>query len=272
MPKSRVKACEQCRVAKSRCSLLTPCTRCAKRGLDCHYDLIDRSRKPDSGLQRLRRIQPAKVSLPCPAKDGSALPTQTTGSSGPANGHSEATSTGNRALGVRDVSASFDAADLQIPDMDVPSDFMPELFDLPDSFDLPPFSFNFDMPLSTSDSSAPPEAQLEQRPRSFQQGALTAKLLFSKLASYSHLMADAVRLPPFIYPACWLGRVERCADGSPHRCLPEPLAVCSNLAQMFYLRRDGSEGFVWQQICNHLKQLRDKVSLSIQTVSDSHIN
>lgn len=27
---------------------------------------------------------------------------------------------------------------------------------------------------------------------------------------------------------------------------------------MVYLCRDGSEGFVWQQICGHLKQLREK--------------
>lgn len=38
MPISRKKACEQCRLAKARCSLGSVCTRCLNRGLACEYN------------------------------------------------------------------------------------------------------------------------------------------------------------------------------------------------------------------------------------------
>ncbi|KAI8945415.1 hypothetical protein F4801DRAFT_127059 [Xylaria longipes] len=38
MPISRKKACEQCRVAKARCSLESVCSRCLNRGLTCEYN------------------------------------------------------------------------------------------------------------------------------------------------------------------------------------------------------------------------------------------
>ena len=158
-------------------------------------------------------------------------------------------------------SSSVTTASAPMPRMELPSDFMPDMFDLPDSFGLPPFLFDFDLTSMEHSPATPADVQLEQRPRSFQQGALTAKLLFSKLASYSRIMADARRLPPLVYATCWSSNAGTCEAASPHRCLPEPLAVCSNLVQMFYLRRDGSEHFVWQQICAHLKQLREKVGI-----------
>ncbi|KAI0478079.1 hypothetical protein F4859DRAFT_46683 [Xylaria cf. heliscus] len=38
MPISRKKACEQCRLAKTRCSLENVCSRCRSRGLTCEYN------------------------------------------------------------------------------------------------------------------------------------------------------------------------------------------------------------------------------------------
>ncbi|KAK1999244.1 hypothetical protein LX36DRAFT_574669 [Colletotrichum falcatum] len=37
-PPGRKKACTPCRVSKARCSLESPCRRCAERNLDCKYD------------------------------------------------------------------------------------------------------------------------------------------------------------------------------------------------------------------------------------------
>lgn len=39
MVNSRAKSCDHCRTAKTRCSLSVPCSRCAKRQLECHYSL-----------------------------------------------------------------------------------------------------------------------------------------------------------------------------------------------------------------------------------------
>ena len=254
MPDPRPKACAQCRKAKVRCDLSTPCARCSKRSLDCQYYIVKRSREP----HKLREIQPAINVRHNEATGDSGISKQTSASSGAgsANGHAKFTGVGDYAQTVHDAVSSSIAKAAPTPDMPIPSDFMPDLFELPDSFDLPPFLFELDTPLSASASAGlSADNQLEQRSRSFQQGALTARLLFSKLASYSRMMADAIRLPPFIYPACWSGHAAKCVEASPHRCLPEPLAICSNLTQMFYMRRDGTEGFVWQQIVSHLKQL-----------------
>ena len=159
-------------------------------------------------------------------------------------------------------SSSYSSNDLEFPDFEIPSDFMPDLFDVPD---LP--MLNFGMTLPPLDGPTTDSVHLEQRTRTFQQGALTAKMLYSKLVKYTRVMAEAVHLPPFIYPPCWLSGTPstRCPIDCSHRCLPEALAVCSNLTQMYYVRRIGSEGFVWQQICTHLKQLRDSVGPPCET-------
>lgn len=267
MRKPRTKACEPCRLAKTRCSLPAPCTRCGKRGLNCRYD----TRRDDTGQQaKPRTLRPLK-----PAETLSSISEGASGFS-----QTSGTSTASSKLGPSNVdamrqtcsdgSSSLDAAEKIFPDVEIPSDLVTNLFDWPDSFEISGFDFNFDfdMPFSVSETALQPaEAQLEQRSRSLHQGALTAKMLFGKLASYSRIMADAKRLPPFIYPPCWSSQCSRCVADSPHRCLPETLAICSNLTQMYSLRREGSESFVWQQICAHLKQLRDQVNFVLQTSS-----
>jgi hypothetical protein len=103
------------------------------------------------------------------------------------------------------------------------------------------------------------QPQFSQRTRSIQQGSLTTKMLFSKLADYTKMMGEGKTLPPFIHPPCCLGQGDECTPNSPHQCLPEILAVCANLTQIFHARISGSCGYVWQQICTHLRQLRAEV-------------
>ncbi|KAJ5669062.1 hypothetical protein N7462_010132 [Penicillium macrosclerotiorum] len=105
--------------------------------------------------------------------------------------------------------------------------------------------------------------QLSQRTRSLQQGSLTARMIFSRLAEYSRMMADPTTLPPFIHPPCCLSYdCDDCRPDSPHQCLPEALAVCANLTHMFYSRLPGSQVFVWKQIYAHLQQMRKEVRAS----------
>ncbi|KAF2028048.1 hypothetical protein EK21DRAFT_70684 [Setomelanomma holmii] len=100
--------------------------------------------------------------------------------------------------------------------------------------------------------------QLSQRTRTLQQGSLTAKMVFGRLTGYTRKFAEEKQLPPFIHPSCYPGEQNQCPPGARHRCLPGTLAVCANLAQMFYSRLPGSHGFVWQQICAHLRQLQSE--------------
>jgi hypothetical protein len=142
--------------------------------------------------------------------------------------------------------------------------------DFPSDFELPSDTGSFvaNSLLITPDSSCNETLQPQfcQRTRSIQQGSLTAKMIFSKLADYTRMMGEGKTLPPFIHPPCCLGQSDGCTPDSPHRCLPEILAVCANLTQMFNARVLGSGGYVWQQICTHLRQLRAEVSTRVGIV------
>jgi hypothetical protein len=140
--------------------------------------------------------------------------------------------------------------------------------DFPSAFELPCENSNSDasrllvMPDQPNPSYTEKiQPQLSQRTRSVQQGSLTAKMIFSKLANYTQMMGEGKTLPPFIHPPCCVGQSDECAPESPHRCLPEILAVCANLTNMVYARVPGSHKYVWQQICTHLRKLRAEVSL-----------
>jgi hypothetical protein len=114
----------------------------------------------------------------------------------------------------------------------------------------------FEMDTAPSNAIGP---QLSQRARSLQQGSLTAKMILSRLADYTRTMAKGRQMPPFIHPPCFSADDE-CPSRSPHQCLPEKLAICVNLTQMFYSRLPGSHSFVWQQIRTHVRQMRAEVS------------
>lgn len=58
---SRVKSCKPCRLAKARCSLGKPCSRCASRQVECRYMSEVRSAMTTSTY---RRLQPARTAMP----------------------------------------------------------------------------------------------------------------------------------------------------------------------------------------------------------------
>lgn len=263
MPAPRPKSCDACRLAKARCTLSVPCIRCSKRGVDCRYSTAVVRRQTDQN-QGLRPLRPAP-GVDCGLSENDSFaykpaPSLEISSTSSPNGYTSFSAIGDHAAEVHDALSLPICENAPLPYVYVPPDFVPEAFDLPDSLDISAFIFDFQTtPPSSEDFDEKDEAELVQRSRSFQQGALTAKMIYSKLASYCHLLADAIHLPPFIHPPCWLGASDRCAADAPHRCLPEPLAVCSNLLQMFSMRREGTEGFVWKQICTHLRELQDNV-------------
>lgn len=96
---------------------------------------------------------------------------------------------------------------------------------------------------------------LSTRERSFQQGYLTRKMLLSQMIDYTHRMAEGKTLPPFIHPPCFLNQDNECPPDTPHTCLPKTLAICRTLTQMFYSRTPETNGFIWDQIYSHLRQM-----------------
>ncbi|KAJ5304403.1 alpha/beta hydrolase [Penicillium atrosanguineum] len=153
----------------------------------------------------------------------------------------------------------------QTPDLPDYSEFM-QFLSLPDSFDMSVVnesSVELRTPksLNSMSSTQIPGPQLSQRERSLQQGSLTGKLLLGRLTVYTRMMADPKTLPPFIHPPCSLDSNDECPPDLPHQCLPEALAVCANLTKMFYSNMQGSHSFAWKQICTHLRQMSEEVSL-----------
>lgn len=324
MPNTRAKSCDNCRVAKSRCSLSSPCLRCAKRCLQCHYP---QSRIRDSGNQQRRKdfrpilpvttvpiaiekivnngclhtnnsISIAEISDAVSTERGNLF-----AGSGTNLGETEfdvmatLTDTGTKmpdlAIYQSDTFSPFDVSATSTfpygitpsPDKQGDSDnssisqyFMDSLstsdplslpysvlnFDLSTASSPMPTSVSFtnsDFPMTAMDSvDAPDRLSLSMRERSFQQGSLTAKMILSQLVDYTRRIAEGRNLPPFIHPPCFLGQNEECPPEAPHSCLPQSLAICRNLTQMFYSRTSESSSFIWRQIYTHLREMRAEVS------------
>jgi hypothetical protein len=268
-----------------------PCSRCAKRHLECQYT----SNQPSSQSRRLRLIRPAKFASTSTDTAGSSL-ASTSASSLAVNVSEKKYRSNGLVTGTQlpDLARWSGVSDLQ--NFDLPCSAYPAFLNPPDcsgrafddaggpahgsGFDTLSPSWFQDLDLSsalgafyetgsyvsTSLLTTPDlsctgalQPQFSQRTRSIQQGSLTTKMLFSKLADYTKMMGEGITLPPFIHPPCCLGQSDQCTPNSPHQCLPEILAVCANLTQMFNARVSGSHGYIWQQICTHLRQLRAEV-------------
>ncbi|KAL2201851.1 hypothetical protein CC79DRAFT_1402167 [Sarocladium strictum] len=214
---SRTKSCGACRLAKSRCSLEQPCSRCVDRQLECRY-ITGAASTPTRNVYR--QLEPARKALP----------------ESPA--YAELPDSG----GLRPAT-------------------------LPQAGYLSPSSF--DQTSSPSDAGrrvqhlrgAPPYVAatkvLSLRSRSDAQDKLTANILFSQLKVYPQMLAEGSKLPPFIFPPCFLSIEGQCPSDTTHICLPEILAICASLTQMFISRTPGSVDFVWKQIHAEVRRLRD---------------
>lgn len=255
MPVRRAKACANCRRAKSGCSLSNPCSRCAKRHLECLYtSTLPRSEHRWTGFRPIRPASASSVNGIPPSSLESTLST-------PAMTEA-AFASFNVLPGEIDMTAAGPST--QTPDLSNYSEFM-QFFNLPDAFDMPLANNNaaeLTMPesLNFTPSTKVLCPQLSQRARSIQQGSLTGKMLLGRLTDYTRMMADSKTLPPFIHPPCSLDSNDECPPDSPHQCLPEALAICANLTKMFYSHMHASRNFVWKQICTHLRQMSEEVS------------
>ncbi|KAH8680853.1 hypothetical protein BX600DRAFT_4824 [Xylariales sp. PMI_506] len=88
---------------------------------------------------------------------------------------------------------------------------------------------------------------------------LVMQILLGQIAAYPGMMIQEI-LPPFIYPMCMMnGRLmETCLRDGMHQCLPEPLAICASMVQMFQQRTAQSRSFVWKTIVKEHKRLADE--------------
>lgn len=280
----RSKSCLNCRIARAKCSLSDPCFRCTKRNLECQYPSLLSN---GGGIRRPRIIKPALNSR---TGNGQAR------SAGFEASHLEAHSSMLVMASNTPAPDWLDAADasasqlfgpwqtdqtsssaslshcsagtgLMEPSMEGPlSPLWFEGLDLTaasrisEEISLEAFT-QLAMPHQSSSSEIEAlELQLSQRTRSIQQGSLTAKMVFSRLSDYTRMLADGKELPPFIYPPCYASQSNQCLPGLPHQCLPETLAVCTNLTRIFHNCKPESRGYAWHQVRLHIQHLYAYVS------------
>lgn len=98
------------------------------------------------------------------------------------------------------------------------------------------------------------------RTRTNAQDSLTVNILFGQLTQYPKMLAESLKLPPFIFPPCVLSSGGQCPPDAPHVCLPEVLAICTSLTQLFISQTPGSAGFVCRQIQAEIMRLASCVS------------
>ncbi|KAI1289020.1 hypothetical protein F5Y03DRAFT_378580 [Xylaria venustula] len=102
------------------------------------------------------------------------------------------------------------------------------------------------------------EKFLRPRKEANLQRALMLRILMGQVEDFPRRLTKGSRLPPFIHPQCALhDRLPRecIAKNGSHQCLPEPLAICAGLTQLFFSRNGGNSSYVWKLIYTEQKRL-----------------
>ncbi|KAL7942485.1 hypothetical protein V8C42DRAFT_146146 [Trichoderma barbatum] len=289
MQRSRKKSCTQCRLAKARCSLSYPCSRCRDRDDLCEYShkvrnisrgqiLAPKPQQRTSGIgnaasvERQNYANERSLSAPLALRtsdmyniDGISY---AMGSSSFAAAISDiqpplGESDNNRALHNYPF-ASNQGTDIGRDNREALQDFSPVISPrffyqiIRDNESLHyPFLTGINMMLM------PLDYRLRSRVLASQLDVglrvdkfLSAKMLLGQIGAYPKMMAKGKHLPPFIHPPCVLVDVyPRACNESRHYCLPEILAICSSLLQMFYNTTPGSSSFAWKTIYEHQSHL-----------------
>ena len=292
MPNTRRKACQQCRVAKARCSLASPCSRCAERRLQCHYhssnfrpriNLRPSTQNAEPGVLYRPSHNPSQGASP-----GDFLRPMELIDWNDLQGNNRLLDTFQASLDNTNITPSLHG-NREYPNV-------PILWDsnIPNSLSTCMATLNPNDPsneinsvtISRSNTSAsvleaisPLETSRPTRethksrnnpPRrpaivSTAAKTLTYQVLRGQIKSYPKMMIDGVILPHFIHSRCVLRdqSIQDCvSDAGIHCCLPEPLAICASLMQMFFSKTDASSVFVQSKIHEEISRLHREVSFS----------
>lgn len=88
-----------------------------------------------------------------------------------------------------------------------------------------------------------------------------SSILLGQVTSYPKMMVEGDQLPPLIHPPCHIDNdlAPGCGERSRHQCLPQELAICASLVQMFYERTKANTDFVWTLIYEEKARLQREV-------------
>lgn len=296
MPNTRRKACQQCRSAKARCSLASPCSRCVDRRLPCHYPTLRFRYRNNLRPSTQQYTHDASFHLSDNIANATSVgdllrPTElidwneVEGNSGLLN--SSLVDTNLNSNHENETSGTLQASPL-LWDSSITnslSGFVPALNPNDTSingalFRISPSTANL-RSISPNSSSLTrgtlePRNHLPKHSSTTTTAAktLTHKILRGQIKGYPEMMIR-VNLPHFIHPQCVLRdqSVQDCiSDAGIHSCLPEPLAICASLMHMFFTKTDASSAFVKGKIYEeHCRLHREVIPLSL-AVHSFHID
>lgn len=239
-PRSRRKACRACNAAKARCTFQTCCSRCTNKGLECVYE--ERSTAPQSASAISKRFDKSVVPS-SPEISTIEIPPPAT----------VIMSANSSFLGLEDMTTFPDDMNLDLDDTwleHATEDQQNLLSGLSDSVGAPlpteshdPFDFNpdsFQMPSST------PSLTLVKSTESLTQQ--NTNLILESLCAVPEQMLRRATFPSFIHPH-W-----DCAE------MPEALAICIHIAQMFASRSAEVGPFIWRTILAEQRRALEQVS------------
>ncbi|KPM45832.1 hypothetical protein AK830_g686 [Neonectria ditissima] len=228
-PRSRVRSCRACSTAKAKCSFQARCLRCVNKGLECVYN----------------------TSAATSTATTSAVVNQAT------DEHASVSSAGID-FTLDDLFSSSSAADAEV---DMTWDIMPDepfvLSDSSGSYLTDGFSENsrsvdlslaaIPWPSSTQNTnlSAPSRSDAEflaRLPIPEPISHVTTNMITEMLLAFPQMMLRRETFPPFIH-GHWY-----CPPNAAELSLPEPLANCMAIAQVFASQNPENKQFLWRTI------------------------
>lgn len=129
-----------------------------------------------------------------------------------------------------------------------------------------PIGLSSQLQKQTSDAGTTPATYqhklLWPRQRSTPEEFFSNTVLLGQIMSYPQMISKGNLLPPFIFPRCMMGGPVAfdCEMHGAHQCLPEILAICSNMVQLFEKRTPASSSFIWKTMYAENERLRHEVN------------
>ncbi|KAL9468428.1 hypothetical protein ACSS6W_010122 [Trichoderma asperelloides] len=229
--KNRPRSCRRCYVSKTRCSLAQPqCSRCQAQGSECIYDgpLQQQLTGSQSNLQQQKSDLTTGLPQNISYTTGTLSSDYTVDSYNASSGSSDVrrSTNGWNANYLHSARAPFSGNTNQwqtAPD------------------------FSFSAPDDVDGAQSRASTDLMQTYQVYTTSKFAASLLSQAISAFPQMMLRRQTFPPFIHAHWHLPS------------LPETLANCMSIAQLFATRTAETRPFLWRMIGIEVKRLQDEV-------------
>ncbi|KUJ22450.1 uncharacterized protein LY89DRAFT_693830 [Mollisia scopiformis] len=239
-PRTRVRSCRACSLAKTKCNFHSPCLRCTKRDLDCVYDTKVSASTSTAQVDGEDQAQIDTSDFPPTSLPGCDFNLNHMFTPGGAIDTDESQ--------LR-VDMDWNTLGLTAADLELPKDSLPEL---PWSTWTHRDEYALILSGHSDPSERPYSEYLSPVPTSDPVLQFTANMLIQMLRAFPQMMLRRETLPAFIH-----GHWYR-PSGTTGLALPEPLVNCMGLAQVFAAHNPESKPFLWRTVKTEQRSFIEK--------------